>query len=91
MNAWLGNASAPTFAVPLEMLRACHGRILAQCSTLLKLQQYLDGQARQAAQSILRHFDSAGQYRHQDEGLYLFPLLLATTSTARWLSPRRSV
>lgn len=80
-----GNAAAPTFNDPLEMLRACHGRIMAQCSTLHKLLQHLpahgcDTQARQAAQAILRYFDSAGQYHHQDEEMDLFPLLLATTS-----------
>lgn len=82
-----GNTAAPTFDAPLEMLRACHSRILAQCGTLHKLQQHLpahgcDAQARQAAQAILRYFDTAGQYHHQDEEMDLFPLLLATTSAA---------
>lgn len=81
-----GNTAAPTFESPLEMLRACHGRIMAQCSTLYKLLQHLpangcDAQARQAAQAILRYFDTAGQYHHQDEEMDLFPLLLATSST----------
>ena len=80
------NTPAPSFDSPLEMLRACHGRILDQCNTLHKLQQHLDVsgcdvQAQQAAQAILRYFDTAGQYHHQDEELDLFPLLLATTST----------
>jgi hemerythrin-like domain-containing protein len=79
------NSAAPTFESPLEMLRACHGRIMAQCSTLYKLLQHLpahgcDAQARQAAQAILRYFDTAGQYHHQDEEMDLFPLLLATSS-----------
>src|SRR5512139_1479559 len=77
--------SAPTFATPLEMLRACHGRILAQCATLHKLLQHLpqhgcDAQARQAALAILRYFNSAGQHHHQDEEMDLFPLLLASPS-----------
>jgi hemerythrin-like domain-containing protein len=81
-----GQTAAPTFATPLEMLRACHGRILDQCNTLLKLKQHLDVrgcdvQAQQAAQAILRYFDTAGQYHHQDEELDLFPLLLASTNT----------
>ena len=81
-----GSAAAPTFNTPLEMLRACHGRIMDQCSTLHKLLQHLpehgsDVQARQAAQAILRYFDTAGQYHHQDEEEDLFPLLLATNSS----------
>jgi len=81
-----GNSDAPTFATPLEMLRACHGRILDQCNTLQKLQQHLaingsDVQAQQAAQAILRYFDTAGQYHHQDEEIDLFPLLLSSSNT----------
>lgn len=81
-----GQTAAPTFATPLEMLRACHGRILEQCNTLHKLQQHIpshgcDLQAQQAAQAILRYFDTAGQYHHQDEELDLFPLLLTSTNT----------
>lgn len=81
-----GNAVAPTFATPLEMLRACHGRIMDQCGTLHKLLQHLathgcDVQAQQAARAILRYFDTAGQYHHQDEELDLFPLLLASQNS----------
>ncbi len=82
-----GQTAAPTFATPLEMLRACHGRILDQCNTLKILQQHLgvngcDAQAQQAAQAILRYFDTAGQYHHQDEEIDLFPLLLVSSSSA---------
>ena len=80
------SAAAPTFTTPLDMLRACHGRILEQCNTLHKLLQHLpahgaDLQAQQAAKAILRYFDTAGQFHHQDEEVDLFPLLLATTQT----------
>jgi hemerythrin-like domain-containing protein len=72
--------SAPSFDNPLEMLHACHGKILQQCDTLRKLVTHLpsagcDEQAQQAAQSILRYFDSAGQFHHQDEEEDLFPAL----------------
>lgn len=78
-----GNAVAPTFATPLDMLRACHGRILDQCSTLHKLMLHLAEhgcgmQAQHAARLIMRYFDTAGQFHHQDEETDLFPLLLAT-------------
>lgn len=83
MNSLLGSATAPTFDDPLEMLRACHGRIEAQCVTLNKLVVHLssqgnDEQAKQAARAILRYFDTAGQYHHQDEEKDIFPQLIAT-------------
>lgn len=71
---------APSFDDPLEMLHACHGRILSQCDTLRKLKMHLtangcDQQAQQAAKSLLRFFDTAGQFHHQDEEEDLFPAL----------------
>ncbi|MBI5430049.1 MAG: hemerythrin domain-containing protein [Nitrosomonadales bacterium] len=75
-------AAAPGFDHPLEMLHACHGKILRQCDTLNKLAAHLaeqgcDESAQQAAQGILRYFDSAGRFHHQDEELDLFPALRA--------------
>ncbi len=72
--------AAPTFDHPLEMLHACHDKILRQCELLEKLTAHLDregydGQARQAAKAILRYFDSAGQFHHLDEEEDLFPAL----------------
>ena len=74
--------AAPSFDHPLEMLHACHGKILRQCSTLKKLAAHLpvngcDQQAQQAAQGILRYFSTAGEFHHQDEEENLFPVLLA--------------
>ena len=90
MHTLIGASAAPGFDDPLEMLEACHGRIQAQCRTLQKLLAHLqnnghDTQASQAARAILRYFDTAGRYHHQDEEQDLFPLLLATrdlTATA---------
>lgn len=72
--------AAPSFDNPLEMLHACHGKILRQCDTLRKLATHLtsngcDQQAQQAAQGILRYFDTAGQFHHQDEEEDVFPAL----------------
>ena len=83
MSDLLGGAFVSGFDNPLEMLLACHGKIQAQCVTLRKLLQHLsshgcDMQARQAAQAILRYFDTAGQNHHDDEEQDLFPPLLAT-------------
>lgn len=86
MSDLLGGAFAPSFDNPLEMLLACHGKIQSQCATLRKLPQHLsshgcDTQAQQAAQAILRYFDTAGQNHHDDEEQDLFPCLLATPNT----------
>lgn len=82
MNNQIGNTLAPDFNTPLDMLHACHDRIMDQCTTLQKLIQHLpmhgcDDQAQQAAQKILHYFDTAGQHHHQDEEMDLFPLLRA--------------
>lgn len=74
------DSGAPTFDHPLEMLLACHGKILRQCDTLRKLSAHLkthgcDEQVRQAAYGILRYFDTAGQFHHRDEEENLFPAL----------------
>lgn len=79
------NASAPTFDSPLDMLSACHDRIMDQCTTLQKLMNHLpmhgcDAQAQQAAQGIMRYFDTAGHFHHLDEEVDLFPLLLAANN-----------
>lgn len=83
MTSLLNSATAPTFDDPLEMLRACHGRIEAQCVTLGRLVEHLsthggDEQAVVAARAILRYFDTAGKNHHQDEEQDLFPQLLLT-------------
>jgi hemerythrin-like domain-containing protein len=86
MSDLVGGAFAPSFDNPLEMLLACHGKIQSQCATLHKLLQHLssqgcDAQAQQAAQAILRYFDTAGQNHHDDEEQDLFPCLLAIPNT----------
>ncbi len=72
---------AASTEVPLEMLAACHIRIERQCSTLKRLAPHLvehgaDSQARQAALSIMRYFDTSALHHHQDEEENLFPALL---------------
>lgn len=72
---------APSFDEPIEMLRACHERIAAQCATLEKLAAHLpshgaDEQAQQAAANIMRYFDVAGPHHHADEEQDLFPMLI---------------
>ncbi len=85
MTDSINKKPAPGFDSPLDMLHACHDRIMDQCATLQKLMQHLpmhgcDTQAQQAAQAILRYFDTAGQFHHQDEEMDLFPLLRACSN-----------
>lgn len=75
------SAPAVGFEVPLEMLSACHSRIEQQCSTLRRLVPHLarngaDDQARSAASSVMRYFDTAAAHHHADEELDLFPALV---------------
>lgn len=67
--------------VPLEMLAACHGRVARQCELLGRLQGHLaahgaDAPARDAAQAVMRYFDTAARHHHEDEEIDLFPALI---------------
>lgn len=82
MIPFASQEAAPSFDHPLEMMHACHGKIKRQLDTLKRLATHLpvhgcDQQARQAAQGVLRYFDTAGQFHHQDEEENLFPTLFA--------------
>lgn len=65
---------------PLDMLGACHTRVEKQCQTLERLlphlaQQGCDRDAREAAQAVMRYFDTAAVHHHADEEEDLFPAL----------------
>jgi hemerythrin-like domain-containing protein len=71
------------FDHPLEMLSACHERVLDRLDTLERLAAHLpshgaDEQARQAAANVMRYFDTAGEHHHEDEERDLFPLMART-------------
>lgn len=75
------SAPAVGFEVPLEMLAACHGRVQAQCATLLRLAAHLtthgaDRQAQDAAAAVMRYFDTSAVHHHADEEVDLFPALI---------------
>lgn len=72
---------AAGFEAPLEMLSTCHGRVERQCQTLLRLAPHLaangpDQAAREAAQGVMRYFDTSARHHHADEEEDLFPALL---------------
>jgi hemerythrin-like domain-containing protein len=81
------NSPAAGFEVPLEMLSACHGRVESQCQTLLRLVPHVaangpDQAAREAAQNVMRYFDTSAKHHHADEEEDLFPALLRAAPEA---------
>ena len=82
------DAPAAGFEVPLEMLSACHGRVERQCQTVLRLVPHLvangpDQTAREAAQNVMRYFDTSAKHHHADEEEDLFPALLQSAPEAK--------
>lgn len=72
--------AAPSYDDPIGLLAACHRRIEAQCASLHNLVTHLQAQgndvpAQEAAAGIVRYFDTAGRYHHEDEEHGLFPVL----------------
>jgi len=89
------HSPAAGFEVPLEMLSACHGRVESQCQTLQRLVPHLaangpDQAAREAAQSVMRYFDTSAKHHHADEEQDLFPALLRSAPEAQ-LAPLREL
>jgi hemerythrin-like domain-containing protein len=71
--------SPPTSA--LELLARLQARTLQQCATLCRLAEYLaecgsDEQARRAAETVLRYFDTCPPQYFSDEEEDLYPALL---------------
>lgn len=71
---------APDFRHALGLLGACHRRIEGFNDLLLRLPTHLDShgadaEAGQAAQRILKYFDSAALHHHEDEERDLFPMV----------------
>ena len=89
------DSPAAGFEVPLEMLAACHGRVERQCRTMLRLVPHLaangpDQAAREAAQNVMRYFDTSAKHHHADEEEDLFPALLQSAPEAG-LAPLRQL
>lgn len=70
-----------TFAEPLEMLYACHGKVKRFCGQLDMLPGYVAEHgfnlaAAQAVKQIMHYFGTAAPLHHQDEEEDFFPLLV---------------
>ena len=71
---------AAGFDHPLEILDGCHERILRNCALIERIAAHIartgvDAEARTAAASVTRYFDTAGTNHHRDEEDDLFPAL----------------
>jgi pyridoxamine 5'-phosphate oxidase len=80
--------TAPGFAQPLEMLKACHAQMRLQCEALVAFAARLracghDAQARATAQALLHDFDRAAHYHHRDEEEDLLPRMMAAAPLGR--------
>jgi len=81
MSQILTSDPAPDFDDPINLLKACHQRILGFCDLLKKIvahaaQDDISSEVHQAAQKVHRYFSTAGQYHTEDEEQDLFPLLI---------------
>jgi hemerythrin-like domain-containing protein len=90
------NAPSAGFEAPLEMLAACHGRVERQCQTMLRLAPHLaangsDQAAREAAQNVMRYFDTSAKHHHEDEEADLFPALLQASPDAELVRLRELI
>jgi hemerythrin-like domain-containing protein len=70
----------PGFDQPLELLRACHTKILAHCELLEQLVAAIgnagkEEEVRGAARQVMTYFSTSARLHHQDEEIDLFPLL----------------
>lgn len=82
MNDSLFDA-APDFDQPIAVLKHCHDKIRKQIQTLQKLSQHRpknrpDIDMQQAASAVLRYFNHAAPWHHEDEEHDLLPMLLRT-------------
>ncbi|MBI4293319.1 MAG: hemerythrin domain-containing protein [Betaproteobacteria bacterium] len=77
---------SPNFDQPLHLMHSHHLRSEQRAALLARLNSHLrasgcNGQARQTASHILRHFDETAIQHHEDEEIDLFPTTLGAVPT----------
>ena len=87
---------SPDFSQPIAALKKCHERIRAECVTLCQLaervkSQGCDAQARETAVGLVRYFDTAARFHHEDEEEDLLPRMMAAATISRGSSLTRLV
>lgn len=76
----LRSLPSASFDHPIEILDACHQKILRNCDLVERIAAHVaekgpDEEARTAAAGVIRYFDTAGANHHRDEEQDLFPAL----------------
>lgn len=83
MNIKIPGFTSPAAGLdqPIEILKACHERVINHCEIMQRLSEHLkktgvDEQAMLASKNLLRYFELAAKNHHEDEEKNLFPMLL---------------
>jgi hemerythrin-like domain-containing protein len=76
------------FSKPFDTLKACHVRIRSECDKLRGLAERVkdngcDDEARQLAAALMRYFDTAARFHHEDEEEDLLPRMVAAATMGR--------
>ena len=87
---------ASDFSRPLAVLKTCHERIREQCDALRALADRLkasgpDADAQRTAAEIVRYFDTAARFHHEDEEDDLLPRMIVCATMSRGSSLTRLV
>lgn len=87
---------ASDFSRPLAVLKTCHVSIRAQCDTLRALVDRMkefgpDGDAQRMAADIVRYFDTAARFHHEDEEDDLLPRMIVVSTIQHGSSLTRLV
>jgi pyridoxamine 5'-phosphate oxidase len=91
-----GTPESSDFSQPLAVLKKCHERIRSECEALRALGERVrggncDDEARRAAASTIRYFDTAARVHHMDEEEDLLPRMMAAATISRGSSLTRLV
>jgi len=73
---------SPRIDDPMALLLACHDKVRHFTNLAVRLHQHVqvkgpDGEAQEAARTVLRYFNVAAPLHHADEEVDLFPALMA--------------
>jgi hemerythrin-like domain-containing protein len=90
------NGESPDFSRPLAALKTCHASIRARCDALRALVDRMkehgpDGDAQRMAADIVRYFDTAARFHHEDEEDDLLPRMIVVSTINRGSSLTRLV
>lgn len=91
-----GGSEALDFSRPLAALKTCHAAIREQCDTLRALAERMktigpDAESQRIAADIVRYFDSAARFHHEDEEDDLLPRMIVVSTMGRGSSLTRLV